>query len=99
MGDREPRDRAVCRRGIPSERISFVKDTFTFNFSGTPSKFVTCFRKYYGPTMNAFDAAEKNGHADDLQRELEGLFSSQNTSPHPSATSIQATFLGVSVAV
>ena len=85
--------------GIPAERISFVKDTFTFNFSGTPAEFVTRFRKYYGPTMNAFDAAEKNGRADDLQRELEALFSSQNTSPHPGATSIPATFLRVSVAV
>ena len=67
--------------GVPAERISFVKDTFTFNFTGTPSEFVTRFRKYYGPTMNAFDAAEKNGRADDLQRELEALFSSQNTEP------------------
>src|SRR5207344_446939 len=74
--------------GIPAERISFVKDTFTFNCPGTPAEFVTRFRKYYGPTMNAFDAAEKNGRADDLQRELEVLFSSQNTSRHPSATSI-----------
>ena len=49
--------------------------------------------------MNAFDAAEKNGRADDLQKELEALFSSQNTSPHPAATSIPATFLRVSVAV
>jgi len=85
--------------GIPAERVSFVKHTFTFNFSGTPSEFVTCFRKYYGPTMNAFDAAEKNGRADDLQKELEALFTSQNTSPHPTATSIPATFLRVSVAV
>jgi SAM-dependent methyltransferase len=85
--------------GIPAERISFVKDTFTFNFSGPPAEFVTRFRKYYGPTMNAFDAAQKNGRADDLQRELEALFSSQNTSPHPDATSIPATFLRVSVSV
>jgi len=85
--------------GIPAERISFVKDTFTFNFSGPPAEFVTRFRKYYGPTMNAFDAAEKNGRADELQRELEALFSSQNTRPRPDATSIPATFLRVSVAV
>ena len=39
------------------------------------------FRKYYGPTMNAFDAAEKNGRAGDLQKELEALFNSQNKSP------------------
>jgi hypothetical protein len=49
--------------------------------------------------MNAFDAAEKNGRAEDLQKELEALFSSQNTSPDPAATSIPATFLRVTVAV
>jgi len=85
--------------GIPAERISFVKDTFTFNFSGPPAEFVTRFRKYYGPTMNAFDAAEKYGRTDDLQRELEALFSTRNTSPHPDSTSIPATFLRVRVAV
>jgi len=85
--------------GIPAENISFVKDTFTFNFAGTPPEFVTRFRNYYGPTMNAFDAADKNGRADDLQRELEALFSSQNTSGRPDATSIPATFLRVTVAV
>jgi hypothetical protein len=45
--------------------------------------------------MNAFDAAEKNGRAADLQRELEELFTSQNTSPE--GTSIPATFLRVTV--
>ena len=30
--------------------------------------------------MNAFDAAAKNGRADDLQKELEALFTSQNKS-------------------
>jgi hypothetical protein len=57
------------------------------------------FRKYYGPTMNAFEAAEKNGRAGDLQRELEELFASQNKSPSKDATSIPATFLGVTVAL
>jgi hypothetical protein len=48
--------------------------------------------------MNAFDAAEKNGRADDLQRELENLFTSQNTIPGNKTTSIPATFLRVTVA-
>ena len=38
------------------------------------------FRKCYGPTMNAFEAAEKDGRATDLQKELESLFDSQNQS-------------------
>jgi ubiquinone/menaquinone biosynthesis C-methylase UbiE len=84
--------------GVPKENISFVKDSFTFIASYPPSQFVDAFRKYYGPTMNAFDAAEKNGKAADLQRELETLFNSQNKSGKDS-TNISATYLGVTVKV
>jgi hypothetical protein len=49
--------------------------------------------------MNAFDAAEQNGRATDLQRELEALFDSQNKSPRKDATSIPAAFLRVTVEV
>src|SRR3954471_353098 len=83
--------------GIPKDNISFARDTFTFNFPGTPSQFVDAFRKYYGPTMNAFEAAEKQGKAGELQKQLEELFSSQNKSQE--RTSIPATFLRVTVAV
>ena len=83
--------------GVSAERISFARDTFTFNFPGTPSALVDEFRKYYGPTMNAFDAAEKNGRASDLQKELDVLFTNQNTSSREDATSIPATFLRVTV--
>jgi hypothetical protein len=81
--------------GVPAENISFARDTFTFDFPGTPSGFVDEFRKYYGPTMNAFEAAEKQGRAAELQKELEDLFNSQNKSEN--ATSIPATFLRVTV--
>jgi SAM-dependent methyltransferase len=83
--------------GIPAEKISFARDIFTFNYSGSPASFVSEFRQYYGPTMNAFDAAEKNGRAADLQKELEQLFVAQNTSKD--GTSIPATFLRVTVRV
>ena len=83
--------------GVSAENISFARDTFTFNFPGTPSAYVDEFRKYYGPTMNAFEAAEKNGRAAQLQKELEELFTSQNKSQN--ATMIPATFLRVTVAV
>src|SRR6516165_6676702 len=79
--------------GVPKEKISFARDTYTFNFAGTPSEFVSAFRKYYGPTMNAFEAAERNGRAADLQLELEVLFNKQNQSPRKDRTSIPATFL------
>ena len=84
---------------VPAEKISFTRDTFTFNFPGTPSAFVDEFRNYYGPTMNAFEAAEKGGRAADLQRELEELFNRQNNSPSKDATSIPATFLRATVAL
>jgi ubiquinone/menaquinone biosynthesis C-methylase UbiE len=83
--------------GVPAENISFACDTFTFNFPGTPAAFVNEFRKYYGPTMSAFEAAEKNGRAAELQKELEELFATQNKSH--SGTSIPATFLRVTVTV
>jgi ubiquinone/menaquinone biosynthesis C-methylase UbiE len=85
--------------GVPAEKISFVRDTFTFNYPSSPAAFVDEFRKYYGPTMNAFEAAEKNGRAANLQKELEDLFSSQNRSQRKDATSIPATFLRVTVAL
>jgi ubiquinone/menaquinone biosynthesis C-methylase UbiE len=83
--------------GVAKENISFMKDTFTFNAPYTPSEFVNTFKNFYGPTMNAFEAAEKNGKAADLQHELEDLFNSQNKSTVKNATSISATFLRVTV--
>jgi len=85
--------------GVAAEKVSFARDTYTFNFPGTPTEFVAEFRRYYGPTMNAFDAAEKEGRADDLAKELIALFTSQNRSPNPNATSVPATFLRVTVSV
>ena len=85
--------------GVPEEKITFIRDTYTFNYPSAPSDLVAAFRKYYGPTMNAFDAAEKDGRATDLQNELEALFNSQNKSPDKDATSIPATFLRVTVAL
>ncbi len=85
--------------GVPKERISCVRDTYTFNYQGAPAGFVDVFRKYYGPTMNAFDAAEKNGRAGDLQKELVDLCERQNQSPDRNLTSIPATFLRVTVAL
>ena len=81
--------------GVLEDRISFERDTYTFNFDGTPAELVAIFRDYYGPTMNAFAAAAEGGRQDDLQRELEDLFGEQNTSED--GTSIPATFLRVTV--
>jgi SAM-dependent methyltransferase len=85
--------------GVPKDNIAFARESLTFEFPGAPSAFVELFRKYYPPTMNAFDAADKNGRAQDLQRELEDLFNSQNKSASKDATSISATFLKVTATV
>jgi ubiquinone/menaquinone biosynthesis C-methylase UbiE len=85
--------------GIPRESIAFSRETYTFEFPGSPSDFVDAFRRFYGPTMNAFDAAERGGRAKDLQAELEALFNSQNTSSGKDTTTVPATYLRVTVQV
>jgi ubiquinone/menaquinone biosynthesis C-methylase UbiE len=85
--------------GVAKEKISFVKDTYVFDYPGPPSGFVGAFRSYYGPTMNAFEAADKSGRAADLLKELEELFARQNTASGKASTSIPATFLRVTAVV
>jgi SAM-dependent methyltransferase len=88
-----------ARAGIAPDKISCQRATYTFNFAGTPAKFVTELRSYYGPTMNAFDAATASGREGELQSELEALANEQNASGSRTATSIPATYLHVTVAV
>lgn len=83
--------------GVAKEDISFMKDSFNFKTSCSPSVFVNRFKNYYGPTMNAFEAAEKNNKASDLQHELEALFMRQNQSATNDTTFIPANFLRVTV--
>jgi len=85
--------------GVSAAAVRCAPDTFTFDFAGTPEQFVDVFRVYYGPTMNAFEAATKNGRADALQRELEELFRAQNKSGSPGRTVIPATYLRVTANV
>ena len=81
--------------GIATERIVCERDTFVFDFVGTPQAFVEVFRRYYGPTMNAFEAAGQR--AEELRAELDALFEAQDTSTIPGRTNIPATFLRVTV--
>jgi SAM-dependent methyltransferase len=92
------RDRFVAA-GVPGENISFSKETFTFELPYPPAGFLDRFRTYYGPTMNAFEAAEKSGKAGELQRELEALFNRENRSINGDSTSIPASYLKVTVNV
>ena len=81
--------------GVPKEQVSFQSDSYTFNYPGSPTELVGEFRSYYGPTMNAYAAAEANGREVDLQAELDDLFNEKNTGD--GNTSIPATFLRVTV--
>lgn len=83
--------------GIPASKIACEPDSFVFEAPVSPTEYLTWFRDYYGPTMNAFEAAEKSGRVADLQRQLEELFKTQNKSSRKDMTSVPATFLRVTV--
>ena len=85
--------------GVPAEQISFERDTYVFNYPGTPSEYLAEFKEYYGPTMNAYAAAAANGKEAELNAELDALFNEQNTSEADGATSVPATFLRVTVSL
>jgi SAM-dependent methyltransferase len=85
--------------GVPKEKISFERDTYTFTFAGTPSEYLHVFRSYYGPTMNAYEAAAAGGREDELHAELDALITEHNTSSGDGVTTIPATFLRVTVEV
>jgi ubiquinone/menaquinone biosynthesis C-methylase UbiE len=85
------------KAGITKENISLKKERFNFQASYSPTEFVEHFRKFYGPTMNAFEAAEKIGKADGLKAELIDLFNRQNSSDNKDHTFIPADFMLVTV--
>jgi len=80
---------------VPRERITCERDTFTFRSPGTPSELLAAFRDYYGPTMNAYEAAGAGGREPDLQAELDALFNEHNAAA--AGTSIPAAFMRVTV--
>ncbi len=83
--------------GVPKEKISMVKDTFHFmSPDKSPADLIESFRRFYGPTMNAFEAAEKSGKVEELHNQLLELAKAQNKSTD-GGTSIPATFLRVTV--
>lgn len=85
------------KAGIAKENITCTKDTFTFKAPFSPAEFVGIFKNFYGPTINAFDAAEKSGKTSALEQELISLFVSQNKADRSDATLIPATYLKVTV--
>ena len=85
--------------GVPKENISMVKDTYYFaSPDKSPTQFIELFKKFYGPTMNAVEAAQKNGKAEALHNQLVELANSQNKSKD-AGTFIPATFMRVTVSL
>ncbi len=83
--------------GVPAEKVSMIRDSYHFAAPDkSPADIINVFRRFYGPTMNAFDAAEKNGKVDELHAQLLALAHAQNTATD-GGTSIAATFMRVTV--
>ena len=85
--------------GVHREKISMVKDTFYFaSREKSPAQFIEIFERFYGPTMNAVEAAQKDGKADELHNQLVELANAQNKTKDV-GTFIPATFMRVTVSL
>ena len=86
------------KAGVAAGAISMQKDTYVFTKKGvTPEQYVDLFARYYGPTMNAVDAARANGKERELRDELVTLTRTFNKAGDRDI-SISATFMRVTVA-
>jgi len=83
------------KAGVPAANVSMARETYLFEGGGTPESYIEEFRQYYGPTMNAFEAAQKDGKEGDLSRQLVELARAHNQSKD--GISIPATFMLVTV--
>ena len=88
------RERFVAA-GIPAENVTCERDLFTFRRDAPPAEFLDLFLQYYGPTMNAVEAADRDGKGEALREELGRLFENQNVSGDSGRTEIPAAFLRV----
>jgi hypothetical protein len=85
--------------GVPREDISMIRDTYRFlSPDRSPEELVDVLRRFYGPTMNAFEAADRTGRGEYLHSQLVDLAKAQNQSAN-GGTSIPAAFLRVTVNV
>jgi len=85
--------------GVPREKISLIPDTYYFaSPDKSPTQFIELFETFYGPTMNAVEAAQKNGKAAELHDQLVTLAKAQNKSKDV-GTLIPATFMRVTVSL
>lgn len=96
-GNEEKVRERFAAAGIPEENVTCERDLFTFRRDCPPADFLELFLDFYGPTMNAVEAADRDGKGDALREELGRLFESQNVSGDPAKTEIPAAFLRVTV--
>lgn len=82
--------------GVPPQNIVCERATYVFRSPAPPRELLHTFKQFYGPTMNAFEAASKDGRADELETELTQLFEQHNRAG-TERTEIPATFLKVTV--
>ena len=76
-----------------------VKDTYYFaSPDKSPTQFIELFETFYGPTMNAVEAAQKTGRVEELHAQLVELANAQNKSKD-AGTFIPATFMRVTVSI
>ena len=88
-----------AQAGVPGENVSMAKDTYYFvSANQGPADFISRFRRFYGPTMNAFEAAEQNGRGEELHSQLLDLAKAHNKSTND-GTLIPASFLRVTVSL
>jgi hypothetical protein len=88
------------RAGVAADKISMVKDTYYFDHAEkTPEQFIETFEAYYGPTMNAVEAARAQGREAELHQQLVALANAHNQKRAGTATWIPAHFLRVTVQV
>ena len=86
------------KAGIPAGSVTMKKDTYLFVKRGvTAEQYVDLFARYYGPTMNAVDAARANGKGQAIHDELVALTRTFNKGGDKDI-SIPATFMRVTVA-
>ncbi|HVV46941.1 MAG TPA: class I SAM-dependent methyltransferase [Bryobacteraceae bacterium] len=86
------------KAGIPAGRIQMTPDTYYFAHpEKSPEQFIELFENYYGPTMNAVEAARSKGRERELHEQLVALAHAHNKSD--AGTLIPATFLRVTLTV
>ena len=84
--------------GVAADKVSMERDTFQFVAAElSPAGLIDLFRRFYGPSMNAFEAAEKNGKVDELCGQLVEMAKAQNKAEV--GTDISATFMRVTLRV